>query len=121
MANTEYFEYNNGIYPVPLCIAVGLDWHNDDFDEDCNSPLDEHTAARTFDTSSEKVGKCILIRFANKKAMSMGIIAHEALHATAFIFDYIGDYITATHSEPAAYLLQWIVWCCENVKLGKTK
>ena len=33
MANTEYFEYNNGIYPCPLCIAVGVEWQNDDFDE----------------------------------------------------------------------------------------
>ena len=119
MANTEYFEYNNGIYPCPLCIAVGKDWQNDDFEEFCNRDFEKGVNAYTFDTISKEVGKCVLIRFASKKAMSGEIIAHESLHATLFILDYIGSGIAVNNSEPAAYLLEWVYSCCEKVKLGK--
>ena len=119
MANTEYFEYNNGIYPCPLCIAVGRDWKNDDFYESCCIEIEEDVRARTYDTHFEENKKCVLIRFASKKAMTMEVIAHEALHATLFILDYIGSVITVDNSEPSCYLLQWVVRCCEQVKLGK--
>ena len=119
MANTEYFEYNNGIYPCPLCIAVGRDWKNDDFYESCCIEIEEDVRARTYDTHFEENKKCVLIRFASKKAMTMEVIAHEALHATLFILDYIGSEITVDNSEPACYLLQWVVRCLEEVRLGK--
>ena len=121
MANTEYFEYNNGIYPCPLCIAVGRDWQNDDFNESCCIEIEEDVRARTYDTHFEENKKCVLIRFASKKAMTMEVIAHEALHATLFILGYIGSEVTVYNSEPACYLLQWVVRCCEKVKLGKTE
>ena len=54
MANTEYFEYNNGIYPCPLCIAVGKDWKNDDFDESCCREIEDDVSARTYDTHFEE-------------------------------------------------------------------
>ena len=121
MANTEYFEYNNGIYPCPLCIAVGRYWKNDDFYESCCIEIEEDVRARTYDTHFEENKKCVLIRFASKKAMTMEVIAHEALHATLFILGYIGSEITVDNSEPACYLLQWVVRCLEEVKLGKTE
>lgn len=121
MKNSEYFEFNNGIYPCPLCIAVGKDWHNDDFDEECNREFDKGTQSYTFDTTSKEIGKCVLIRFRSKKDMVGDFIAHEALHATIFILNYIGSYIDANDSEPAAYLLQWVYRCCEKVKLRKTE
>lgn len=120
MANTEYLEYNNGIYPCPLCIAVGRDWQNDDFDDSCCIEIEEEVRARTYDTHFGENKKCVLIRFASKKAMTMEVIAHEALHATLFMLDYIGSVITVDNSEPSCYLLQWVVRCCENVKLCKT-
>ena len=119
MANTEYIEFNNGIYPCPLCIAVGKDWQNNDFDESCCIEIEEDVRARTYDTHFEGNKKCVLIRFASKKAMTMEVIAHEALHATLFILDYIGSVITVDNSEPSCYLLQWVYRCCEKVRLGK--
>ena len=121
MANTAYFEYNNGIYPCPLCIAVGRDWQNDDFDEICFQELEGDVSARTYDTHFMEDKKCVLLRFASKKKMTSEVIAHEALHATMFILDYIGECVTVEHQEHAAYLLQWVVRCCEEVKLGKTE
>lgn len=118
MANTEYIEFNNGIYPCPLCIAVGKDWQNDDFDESCFQELECDVSARTYDTHFMEDKKCVLLRFASKKKMTAEVIAHEALHATMFIIDYIGDCVTVEHQEHAAYLLQWVVRCCEEVRLG---
>lgn len=119
MANTEYIEFNNGIYPCPLCIAVGKDWQNDDFDDSCCREIEDDVPATTYDTHFEEKRKCVLIRFASKKAMTMEVIAHEALHATLFILGYIGDCVTVEHQEHAAYILQWVVSCCEKIKLGK--
>ena len=119
MANTEYIEFNNGIYPCPLCVAVGKDWQNDDFDDSCCQEIEEDVRARTYDTHFEENKKCVLIRFASKKSMTIEVIAHEALHATLFILDYIGSVITVDNSEPSCYLLQWVVRCCEKVRLGK--
>lgn len=121
MKNDLYIEFNNGIYPCPLCIAVGKDWHNANFDEECNRDFEKGTHAYTFDTESTDIGKCVLIRFASKKDMSGEIMAHEALHATVFILDYIGSGVAVNNTEPAAYLLQWVYRCCEKVKLGKTE
>ena len=119
MAYTEYIEFNNGIYPCPLCIAVGKDWQNDDFDDSCCREIEDDVPATTYDTHFDEKRKCVLIRFASKKAMTMEVIAHEALHATLFIFGYIGDCVTVEHQEHAAYILQWVVSCCEKIKLGK--
>ena len=121
MANTEYFEYNNGIYPCPLCIAVGRDWKNDDFYESCCIEIEEDVRARTYDTHFEENKKCVLIRFASKNKMTAEVIAHEALHATMFILDYIEEFVTVVHHEHAAYLLPGGVRCCEEVKFGKTE
>ena len=73
------------------------------------------------DTHFMEDKKCVLLRFASKKKMTSEVIAHEALHATMFILDYIGECVTVEHQEHAAYLLQWVVRCCEEVKLGKTE
>ena len=100
---------------------MGRDWQNDDFDDSCCREIEDDVRARTYDTYFEKNRKCVLIRFASKKSMTMEVVAHEALHTTLFILDYIGSEITVDNSEPAAYLLQWVVRCCEEVKLGKTE
>lgn len=119
MANTDYWEFNNGIYPCPLCIAVGKDWHNDDFDEFCNQHL--ATPAMTFDTETKELGRCVLIRFESKKQMTLGYICHEAGHATMFMLDYVGSSYDSEHSEHFCYLQEWIAMCCEKVKLRKTE
>lgn len=103
-------------------VAWGGDkkWSSEDFDdiefEDCN-------AATTYLCKHKPTDRmCVLIRFCDKKYMAdYSIVAHEALHATLFILGYIGSEITVDNSEPACYLLQWVVSCCEKVRLGKTE
>lgn len=41
--------------------------------------------------------------------LDAGMIAHEALHATNYILEYIGMELTEQSEESYTYLLQWIV------------
>lgn len=59
----------------------------------------------------------ILITFRNLKACTMGVIAHEATHASCRIWKRISE--REYGSEANAYLIEWIVKCCEKVKLNK--
>ena len=58
-----------------------------------------------------------LICFNNFKACTTGIIAHEATHVSDRAWKHIGERKKA--SEANAYLVEWIVNCCEKVKLNK--
>lgn len=63
----------------------------------------------------------VLIRFENKASMTPQNIAHEAVHAALGIFDYVEARISSDNQEPFAYLVGWIVGCCQQVKTGKVK
>lgn len=62
----------------------------------------------------------VLIRFADKnEAMSSWNIAHEAIHAAGFMCQYVGIEADWSNDEAFAYLVTWIVKCCEEVKINK--
>lgn len=118
-SNDTYYEFHN-LYPCPLYIAVGKDWHNDDFDDDCNNSLEEEEAAVTYATHTKEKEFCVLIRFSNKKSIAtQSIVAHEALHAVLFIMEYIGLNVNTITSEACCYLMEWVVNCVVKVKKGE--
>ena len=49
----------------------------------------------------------------------MDWIAHESAHVALGIFDYIGSEVTASDSEPFAYLVGWIFGCIDKVRKYK--
>lgn len=57
----------------------------------------------------------MLIRFENKEAMTPSHIAHEAIHAADDVYYFIGTHPDVTNNEPYAYLVGYIVECCEQV------
>lgn len=59
-----------------------------------------------------------LLRFESKESMTSWIIAHECIHAATGIFSYIGADVNVDNEEPFAYLVSWIIKCCERVKEG---
>lgn len=63
----------------------------------------------------------VLIRFRNKKEMTMENIAHESAHAALEIFDYVNARIAYDNQEPFTYLVGWIADCCNKVKRGEAK
>ena len=58
----------------------------------------------------------VLIRFENKKAMTLPVIVHESGHAAMEIFKYCDIKMAFENQEPFCYLQQWIAHCCEQVK-----
>jgi len=48
------------------------------------------------------------------KPVTHGIIAHEALHATSDIFNFICAEMDVNNQEPQCYLIEWIVEQCHK-------
>lgn len=117
----EIHEFDPQIYPRLLWVAVGApDSVINDMFEDV-SPMDS--------TANAQVDYCrrvkpeikggVLVRFANRKAMTTSIIAHESAHIAVGIFNYIGAPIDINHQEPFSYLCGWAARCINNVKTKK--
>jgi hypothetical protein len=53
--------------------------------------------------------------------LSIGQIAHEAVHVAVGLFKDIGAYLDPDNQEPFAYLVGWIADCINQVETGKLK
>lgn len=112
--------YSLDIYPLCIWVAINVadDVIADTFgDDDLQFPENSLGYVCTellTETETGDVG--ILIRFKNGSAISPDVAAHEAIHAAAFIFKYIGAVFDVDNQEPFAYLVQWVVW-----KIWQTK
>ena len=135
MANKiDVYEFDPQIYPVRLWVGVNPDFSDiaDKFyglDDklnriDINEQScfhDRFTIARTSTVCDKKTGWIgVLVEIYKPKSCKIGNLSHEAAHCADFICEYLG----ITHKgfddgEAYAYLLQWIVNCCEKVKKGK--
>ena len=119
-------EFDPVIYPFKIWVCVSkdikgvLDEHFLDYNTNKPIEFDEEgkTGAVTFAVIKKDTRKFgAVIFFYTKKTMSVGCIAHEASHAAKDLFNHIGAEVK--HHEPFEYLLEWIVKCCEKVKLNK--
>ena len=70
----------------------------------------------TYKTGDKENNGGVLIRFEGKEAMTSWNMAHEAVHAAACICDYIGIAADWDNDEAYAYLVSFIVKCCEETK-----
>ena len=122
---TKIHEFDPVIYPVKLWVLIAED------SEYLRSkfvyyPSKENIPIDTFNNidgcvdtvmmkSNSKIG--VLITFRDLEACTMGTIAHEATHASIRMWKRIGE--RRFGSEANAYLVEWIVKCCEKVKMNK--
>jgi hypothetical protein len=73
-----------------------------------------NSEAVTFPVSEVETGDCgVLIVFTKRKHMNCKTIAHEAVHAAGYMFQYIGQEVDG--EEPFAYLAGWVADCCRKV------
>lgn len=117
----QIHEFNCEIYPRMLWVAVGVPYAViKDLFEDV-LPMDDSTDAQVDHTRRLKpdVKGGVLIRFKNRKAMTVANITHEAIHAAMAMFDYVGAYPDPKNQEPFAYLCGWVARCIEEVKIKK--
>lgn len=113
------FEFDPQIYPRKLWVSVGASTEElqEKFGKDDIKDFDENYYAETMAVrQKETLLGGILIRFGDLKAMTTGIITHEASHAAIEIFDYCDCRIDVDNQEPFSYLIGWIARCCDEVK-----
>jgi len=121
--SVQIHEFDPQIYPRLLWVTVGAPYEViKDMFEDVE-PMPENANAQVDYTRQMKpdVKGGVLVRFANRKAMTTDTIAHEASHIAVGIFDYIEAPIDIRHQEPFSYLCGWIAGCIEKVKQHKNK
>lgn len=117
----EIHEFDPLVYPRLLWVAVGVPHEViKEMFEDIE-PMSEDANAQVNYTRRLKpnVKGGVLVRFANRKAMSTSTIAHESAHIAVGIFNYIGAPIDINHQEPFAYLCGWAANCMNEVKSKK--
>jgi len=109
------------IYPQKLWVCVGNDFKklNGLFsDIDDNTDIDfgkyknyEAVTINTLEKETKQFGVLIIFR---PKYFDCKTIAHEASHATGYMFHHIGADMDC--GEPTAYLIGWIADCCWKIK-----
>lgn len=121
---TTIHEFDPQIYPRLLWVTYGCPTAvlKDMFGNEAQD-MDKTANAEVINCRRMKpdVRGGVLIRFRNKKEMTMENIAHESAHAALEIFDYVNARISSDNQEPFAYLVGWIADCCNKVKKGEAK
>ena len=123
MKRYGYYEYDPGLYPRRLWVAVGLRPEDLEgvFKSEKGKPVDFDLcvaeAVTCFEVrrcSDNKIGE--LVVFDNHATMRLvGIVSHEASH----VCDAIEEAICMEHGgEASAYLIEWIASCINNARLG---
>lgn len=117
----QIHEFDPEIYPRKLWVAVDTPYEViKDMFEDVE-PMEDNSDAQVESTRRLKpdVTGGVLIRFANRKAMTQANITHESVHAAVEMFCYVNAYLDPKNQEPFAYLCGWIAKCIGEVKRNK--
>jgi len=120
MKKVQIHEFNPVIYPIRLYIAytdnlqavlenfistddevLEIDWCNG-IAYSYRNIINKETKASSF-----------LIVFKSKKK-DIPIITHEATHIARRVWEFLGEEITGIEAD--AYLVEWIVKCCLEIK-----
>ena len=118
-------EFSSSIYPYKLWITISpeleplkekfLDYKGKEMEGDLLG-----SKARTCDVvQKETMWRGAVIVFTHKTHLIPSVMAHEAYHATRFVWEYIGENYPG--EEATAYLIEWIVDCMEQVRTNKFK
>lgn len=132
-AKKKHIDTYTTIYPVEIVIAnesVQLEDLKKLYTFSDGTELNDSItdAIASTSTCTRKSDNCpiVLIKFCGKKDGTkidlpelIGDIAHESLHATLDIFDYLNEGICYTHQEPVAYLIGFISTCAYNTLVKK--
>lgn len=132
-------EFNPVIYPFRLWIGINVPakaiqerFYAYDMKEDAifditdTDPMGYNAVATTFPVVEKKglyIGAFVNIN--KKHNLSLGVIAHEALHVCDLLSDrlgLVGDIKDLfIHGEARAYFVEWVANCINKVKLNKIK
>lgn len=102
------------VYPCIIWVAVDCsnDFLKEQFKEDFN-PMDDKSAACVYTLSED-----FLIRFKHKSCMTLQIMAHEAVHAALYVFDYLGCKVDFDNQESFAFLVDCIANFCDKARIN---
>lgn len=129
MKKTIIHEFHPSIYPRRMWVVKGCkkEFIKDKFTERLGEEiifenLDGNESACTVFPrvklkENGKYGHLVYIQ----SRLSVGDIAHEAVHVATELFSEIGSFHTADNQEPFAYLVGWVADCIYQVVTGKFK
>ena len=112
-------EFNFIIYPRKLWITydASIEELKNHFGSKFDFDEDDSYNALTYCVNNKQTEEGgILIRFMSKEQMTSSIMAHEAVHAAGRVCKYVGINPDWENDEAFAYLVAFIVKCCEEVK-----
>lgn len=120
MAVKEVHQFDPVIYPCLVWVAIGDGLMLDRFPRiDLIGDESIGETEQTWDAKSGREG--VLIRFRSRSQMTAEATAHEAVHAAAEIFRFVGGEIDVKNQEPFAYLVGFIADCIDQVRRNKFK
>ncbi len=124
MNNPKIYNFDPVIYPYKLWVIITndiknvqkyfLNYNKEEIDGDL---LNCKGCSIDVVLKEDRNIRGVLITFESKKEMTPGLMAHESYHAAISIWEYIEE--TNPSEEAFAYLLKWIVECCNKVKNNK--
>jgi len=128
MGKSKIHEFYSEIYPRKLWVVKGLNKKdlNNTFAYRNGSEIEfeyengNESLATVFPNVILKDnGKYGYLVFIHSSNISVGAIAHEAVHVATELFSEIGAIHTKDNQEPFAYLVGWIADCIYQVKTGR--
>ena len=125
MKKTTFHKFRSEIYPIAIFVAITDDYEaiNERFCDLSGESLKPQSFCDAWVQpviSKEDSERVILVCFVDKKGTTSSIIAHEALHVADIMGNWLGlDWLNNGCNEAYAYLMQWVVKCCNIVIKGK--
>lgn len=100
------------VYPSTVWVAIDCsdEFLSKKFKEQFN-PMPDKLAACVYTISGD-----ILMRFREEACLTPIYITHESVHASLYIFDYMGCKVDFDNQEPFAFLVDCIAGFCDNIK-----
>lgn len=128
MKKTVFHKFENEIYPISIYVSITNNQTSiqDNFlqaDKTYIEDLPEYADALCMPVIvKESNEEAVLIIFRKKEWTTISTIAHESFHCAEYICQRLGiKYSNEDNSEAFAYLLGYIVDCCEQVRTNKFK
>ena len=115
---------NLGIYPISIALVLNATekFMNETFVDVYREDIIKDYQALVGTTMFRNDGKNVVVCYTSEKTLSIGVIAHEAVHMTNRIFNWIGQDLDLNKDECYAYLLENIVeFLVESIGFNKLK
>jgi hypothetical protein len=112
------------IYPISIALVLNATekFMNETFTDVYNQDIIKDFEALVGTSQFRNDSRNVVVCYTVEKSLTIGVIAHEAVHMTNRIFNWIGQDLDIKKDECYAYLLEHIVeFLVESIGFNKLK